>query len=128
MGIVPTPDPGEFAHGDQCNQCTNNFPIFVPGQTPAIVRLTRYGGPGDPTTWELPQVFPCMWLLDEPDLKVEWDAVVPFVGGSQIKIIQRILGILTTTFLSRDARFCITERSNSVFPEAVGTYATVDWG
>lgn len=128
MGIEPTPDPGEFAHGDQCNMCTNNFPIFVPGCTPATVHLTRYGGPGDPTTFDLPQIFPCAWLLDAPFIKVEWDAVIPVVGGSRIYIQQKIAGIWTITFNSADARFCIKERSNGIFPGAVGTHAIVEWG
>ena len=127
MGIVPTPDPGEFAAGDQCDTCTLTIPIFAPARTPATVRLTRFGGPGDPTTWDLPQTFPCIWNLNTPAIQVYWHAVLPIGFGSQIRIVELILGIWTLTFRSRDARFCITERPNDLFIGAVGTYAIVEW-
>lgn len=128
MGIEPTPDPGTFPVGDQCDMCTLTHPIFLPGCTPATVHLTRFGGPGDPTTWDLPQTFPCIWNLNTPAIQVYWHAVLPMPLGSQIRIVQLILGIWTLTFRSRDARFCVKERSNDVFIGAVGTYAIVGWG
>ena len=127
MGRSPTPEPPDITYGDDCPRCTDDIPLFLPGRTPANVHVTRYGFPGDPTTFTIPQVAPCEWEVVSPTSIVLWLAHQHITGWTMCRIHEMVGGVLTETFYFFGAPACQTNMPNQEIIDPRGDYVLITW-